>query len=912
MPSSVTPSSSIVNVKSIDTRTSVTKTKRLVRRRGRGRDDMSDEEFEREALTDSSDSQLTSGSDSDSEDEEPPDGLPANGGARPGGEPQYVLSSAPSPVPKSVVNVHKPVIPASTNWSDIVAADETGANNFPVVDFNDLGKLAADTNVATRDAPSTSTLTPAQLKAAKQKAKRKAKKEKLKALSSAAAAVPGPSSAESPHVNKVEPLPSSPVTEPEPGSIPNQHTPRLPKPNPRQAYLERLTNDPSYVPRVGAFWGHDDRLMDKELRSMSPWWRGRGRGGRGRGGVYTPTGRDYGFRGRGSFASGRARGRGFGPEPHQNSGSDASPLPGSSVHSREPSTSRAPREDVDDARTLSSSPRGHWSEARGRGSARGRGFVRGGRAGTPAKVSPRARGSFSTPRPAEDDSKLPSAKPAPRPGKKTERAWTKPLDESLIANATGANPKRHTRRNSSVASSSPVSDVRVKLPGTSYPASVQINLENAGAKPQAAAPSSPGRDVGDQSNSPSSAEKPKPAVVKLPIRQKIRVSGPVAAAASAAAKSAEHADSPLPAKNELSSQSNVAIPAAAIGITEEQDGQPFDEKDPFVVRMPPDEDRANILRQTLSTSAVSSSPSPSQKLPAGSSPPVPLSRPESAAPPPFAPAYVAPQTAFAHLPPGVGYSDNGMLFELATGRPVILAPPQPAPMFHPPPRMPYVPPLTPRHAHEFHPPPPAGTPPPASAPFGANGYLSAESPRYSPYPRETTPVDASAPIFVPARSSAIEIRAPSVDDESSGSKSSAGTSASSLPTSAGTKPPKQPVKTPSNLRTSVSAPTEPSVPDAASSTTKGDAAAPPSPFAPQPYANDTYFYHGPEYAVYAPVPVGVDGQPQYGAFYPEAQYAIPPYGDPNPYAAHGTVYYGPGPYSAPLPASIEGEVPRFY
>jgi hypothetical protein len=26
---------------------------------------------------------------------------------------------------------------------------------------------------------------------------------------------------------------------------------------------------------VGEFWGHDDRLLDKDLRSLSGWWRGR-------------------------------------------------------------------------------------------------------------------------------------------------------------------------------------------------------------------------------------------------------------------------------------------------------------------------------------------------------------------------------------------------------------------------------------------------------------------------------------------------------------------------------------------------------------------------------------------------------------------------------------------------------------
>ena len=87
--------------------------------------------------------------------------------------------------------------------------------------------------------------------------------------------------------------------------------------------------------------------------------------------------------------------------------------------------------------------------------------------------------------------------------------------------------------------------------------------------------------------------------------------------------------------------------------------------------------------------------------------------------------------------------------------------------------------------------------------------------------------------------------------------------------------------------------------------------APQPPFTPQPYAPGQYYYP-PDYAVYAPVPVGVDGQPQYGVFYPEAQYGIPPYGEPNPYASYGTVYYGPGPYSTQVPASNEAEVPRFY
>ncbi|KAJ6539728.1 hypothetical protein B0H19DRAFT_1180303 [Mycena capillaripes] len=70
----------------------------------------------------------------------------------------------------------------------------------------------------------------------------------------------------------------------------------------RQAYQHRLESDPSFVPVVGEFWGHDDRLLDKDLRSLSGWWRGRwqgqGRGRGARGGVFPPRGR-----GRGGFSS---------------------------------------------------------------------------------------------------------------------------------------------------------------------------------------------------------------------------------------------------------------------------------------------------------------------------------------------------------------------------------------------------------------------------------------------------------------------------------------------------------------------------------------------------------------------------------------------------------------------------------
>ncbi|KAJ7228293.1 hypothetical protein GGX14DRAFT_412519 [Mycena pura] len=71
----------------------------------------------------------------------------------------------------------------------------------------------------------------------------------------------------------------------------------------RQAYQHRLESDPSFVPVVGEFWGHDDRLLDKDLRSLSGWWRGRWQGrGRARGGPFSRG------RGRGAFSNGTTNG----------------------------------------------------------------------------------------------------------------------------------------------------------------------------------------------------------------------------------------------------------------------------------------------------------------------------------------------------------------------------------------------------------------------------------------------------------------------------------------------------------------------------------------------------------------------------------------------------------------------------
>lgn len=90
-----------------------------------------------------------------------------------------------------------------------------------------------------------------------------------------------------------------PPTGPASARPPHFHNNQGPSPDyiqAREAYSTRLANDPSYTPRVGKFWSHDDRLASPEVRPLV--WRGRG----GRGG---PGGERGGFVGRG-----RGRGRG--------------------------------------------------------------------------------------------------------------------------------------------------------------------------------------------------------------------------------------------------------------------------------------------------------------------------------------------------------------------------------------------------------------------------------------------------------------------------------------------------------------------------------------------------------------------------------------------------------------------------
>ena len=244
----------------------VAKKKRLVRRRGRAKGDLdSDDEVEREVRTDSDseDDDLSSVDlPTDNSDTEPVfDDILSNRAHLPtprnSMSPETAVQVDGSPLKNEVSSFFSP----RGNWSDMVAEENAnGSADLPVIEFSDFkGKVNAP------NGPSR-------------------KHKKVAKVTRAARAQIRPSQpanddimSNSDHVDSL---------------APDQQRTHSPSRNSghaaRQAYQHRLETDPSYIPTIGNFWGHDDRLIDADLRSLSGWWRGRGRGRgsavRGRGG----------------------------------------------------------------------------------------------------------------------------------------------------------------------------------------------------------------------------------------------------------------------------------------------------------------------------------------------------------------------------------------------------------------------------------------------------------------------------------------------------------------------------------------------------------------------------------------------------------------------------------------------------
>lgn len=301
MPATISSAASRSDVKSslAKLRTSPQPRKtRMVKPRGRGRDHFdSDDEFVREVRTDSEsdDDRSSVASETDSDTEPPSEDIVSNGHSHILTPNTTQSSAVPELKHQSVKGIHgdpAPFFSTAGNWSEMVAEETAnGPAELPVIEFAEFnspsvpqrtlsGQLACKTGKA---------------------AKRPMPKRSVSAPSSdrSAGLQPAPIQAEevTDHADE-EPMASS-SRQPSRNSF-ARHPPGHAA---RQAYQQRLEADPSYVPTVGEFWGHDDRLLDKDLRSLSGWWRGRWQGrGRGSGGFS------------GGFVRGRGRGGFTGPE----------------------------------------------------------------------------------------------------------------------------------------------------------------------------------------------------------------------------------------------------------------------------------------------------------------------------------------------------------------------------------------------------------------------------------------------------------------------------------------------------------------------------------------------------------------------------------------------------------------------
>lgn len=777
MPTALTPTN--INPKTPQSGTkpavhSSTKKNRSVRRRGRAKKGFeSDDEIEREARTDSeTDDNSSLPSDSDSDTASDDDDHPANSfevvtpSTTQSPPPLHVKdASGPSDVlsiKTPLLNGHSGPFVGATDWAQMVADENAaGAGDLPVIDFSDLNGHSITQRVPPPTAPRT------------QKQKRQAKKAAAKTAAQAPARVDDDEATE----QATEPVASS--------SRPSSRE-RLPSPlskgqTPRQAYQHRLESDPSYVPTVGEFWGHDDRLLDKDLRSLSGWWRGRWHSrGRGRGG-FAMRGRG----GRGGFIPGRVPGP---PEQEETEveappAADVPPIERAWTHDgfeemkrrderrkvqfEQQKQQQASRATSPPQRGVAFRGRGGFVGARGRG-----GFTRG---GTPyAHSSP---GSHTSSFPEQRTKRVWYAMPP-------ERSWTKHHDFALYSES-GLKPR---------AGQGP--GFRVKLPGrtgqvvrTPSKFNTRTSGPAADQTPTARAPST----VALSEDGDRAFVVRIPGVVKKPAELPAPFIPAVAVAPSGRPSTVPDTTTELTIEEVFTVRPNGApahvpivasdVPSAPVSDPSSESPAASTQHSPHVsspathVSHLPESHAQQQLEHILVSTPVDANVNPQIEEtllrkggPPGIHAPVPQG-PEEFRPlapvlhpiqtsfspiPQPSPPYGSPYT-YGSLPPGVAMSHHGYPYEVATGRPVYLQPNPPPTMYTPRPMM---------HAHMGH--HHSGSIPFIPGHVHHSSVASASPDFLTPHSHPHTPpmngfVDpmTGVPIFTPARqSSRIEIRAP--------------------------------------------------------------------------------------------------------------------------------------------------------
>ncbi|KAI0650492.1 hypothetical protein C8Q79DRAFT_943978 [Trametes meyenii] len=748
--------------------------RRLVKRRGRAKDEFeSDDEIEREVRTDSETDDDHSSIDSESDSESSSDDLHADVHSEvvtpstTQSPPPVELEGLPSSSSKDTTVGHEAIFTDTTNWAEMVADEAAnGASGLPVIDFAEMDAARLD-----HRAPSP--------------APRSRKNKDRKKSTARATSAPPPPAAAPASVHEANAAEGAPTEEEPIASTSHDRdfsqsalAGRPRNQSARQAYQQRLETDPSFVPKVGEFWGHDDRLLDKEFRSLSGWWRGRWQSrGRGRGGF---GGRG---RGRGGFFPSRPSPYGadedLGDGEPSNEPTEVPPVERQWTHDGFEEMKRRDER----RRALQEQQQAPTGPARGFGF-RGRGFV-------PA----RGRGGFGrggAGSPATSQRSLSNISMGERVwyAQKPEHMWTKQHDIFLY-NDIATKPRPGVGPG-----------VRVKLPGVKESAIVRL--------PPRARPVSDNQD--STSTAQNGVEKPL-FTVRLPSRlgkekaietapveppvtevlattveelsieeiftvrphvvpnRRVDFALPSATIAEQSLRRPAHVEPLVPDGSSPSlSRADTINPMEHIVTTASTGGRTSPSpqiQESILRRLTPSEDGI-----APTTTAVMEEPQPQRPAP-----PVLHPLQTSFSPvPPTSPPYGSPYAYAPALPPGVVVNHQGMPYEYATGRPVYIQP-TPPPMFTPRPMM---------HSHH----------PSMGMPFVPSHlrHHSTASPDFLAHPHapHTPPVASfidpatGVPIFAPARqTSRIEIRAPT--DAADGKKSTrpthqrSGLSTSSVP-----------------------------------------------------------------------------------------------------------------------------------
>ncbi|PFH51334.1 hypothetical protein AMATHDRAFT_59421 [Amanita thiersii Skay4041] len=663
---------------------------RIVRRRGRAKHGIeSDDEIIREVDTDSDTEDELSSLDSvsDSVTEPASEDVVANGRSR-------LLTPSTSHSPQSHTKVLPPRIddnPPSffatpATWGDMVMNEnENAPSELPVIDFAEFDANNIPSGHASRSLSRRSKESDGSRNRSPRSETRKVKED----------------------VDRRQPFTHSRRGS---RSVPPK---RIPGQSARQAYQQRLESDPSFVPTVGGFWGHDDRLLDKNLRSLSGWWRGRWQGrGRGRG---------FGMRGRGALNQAASQRQ----EPETNGvTTDLPPIERPWTHDGFEEMKRK------EEHRRAAAQQQQANQTRGMRGGRGSPVVdRGGRGGM-------TRGGFLS-----SPTRPPTAIAKGRVwyAMKPELMWTKQHEAFLFFDAS-TKPRKGQEPS-----------YRVRLPGT------DVHVIRASFKSRHgdvildwSVPNSKGFDskenlytvriptlqVAEKVAEPLTTveEEEDIFVVRPNLVTVVPIPVPEPAASSSKpvnnpARLSENAQIGTPAKQSLLPEAEqLSVEADLAKLTNSEDA----------LKKPAVEQAADISAATSSGDQRPTLP-PLQTV----FTPPPIAHPS--------PAYGTTYPYGPTLPPGVVLNAHGMPYELATGRPVFLAPP---PMYTSRPILtPNALPFVPSHMHhssissDFI---PSHTPP-------MNGFFDPST---------------GTPLFSLPRQTRIEIRAPTDETDGKGSRKS--------------------------------------------------------------------------------------------------------------------------------------------